>query len=101
MRKLQVTWDDEDTEARIGEIIANAEQDMRDLLGIPEPNDGVAPFDFSKAGMENMLFLNRCWYEREGCLDDFEKNYAMQIGRCRSKWMVRQYAEEQESSYGA
>ena len=94
-RKLQVTWEkDEATEARIDEIIANAEQDLRDLLGIPEGE----PFDFSKPSTENILVLNHCWYEREGALDDFEKNYAMQIGRCRNKWMVKQYVEEQNSS---
>lgn len=98
-RKLQVTWEkDEATEARIDEIIANAEQDLRDLLGIPEPEDGEDGYDFSKPGMENALMLNRCWYEWEGALDDFEKNYAMQIGRCRNKWMVKQYVEEQNSS---
>lgn len=98
-RKLRVTWeDDEATNSRIEDIIANAEQDMRNLLGIPEPEDGENAFDFGQAGMENMLFLNRCWYEWEGALDDFEKNYAMQIGRCRDMWMVRQYVEEQKAA---
>ena len=94
-RKLRVTWDDDEaTEERIKEIIANAEQDMRNLLGIPDESN----FDFSAAGMENSLFLNRCWYEWEGALDDFEKNYAMQLGRCRDMWMVKQYVEEQKAA---
>ncbi|MBQ9785057.1 MAG: hypothetical protein IJW29_06440 [Clostridia bacterium] len=95
-RKLRVTWDnDTDTNARIDDdIIPNAEQDLMSLLGIPED----AKFDFATRGTENYLFLNHCWYQWEGVLDDFEKNYAAQIARCREKWMVKQYVAEQEVS---
>lgn len=93
-RKLRVTWSDEATDNRIDiDIIPNAEQDLINLLGIPD-----ADFDFGEPGMENALFLNHCWYQWEGALDDFEKNYAAQIGRCREKWMVKQYVAEQEAS---
>ena len=94
-RKLHVTWSDPGTDARIDEeIVPTAEQDLRDLLGIPEGEE----FDFSAPGTENLLFLNHCWYQWEGVSDDFETLYAKQIGRCRSKRMVMQYAEEQEPS---
>lgn len=95
-RKLRVTWkDDDDTNARIdSDIIPNAEQDLKNLLGIP----AETRFDFAQPGMENILFLNHCWYQWEGALDDFEKNYAAQIARCREKWMVKQYVEEQEAA---
>lgn len=93
-RKLRVTWSDAETDARIDtDIIPNAEQDMMSLLGIHEEN-----YDFAEPGMENVLFLNHCWYQWEGALDEFEKNYAAQIGRCREKWMVKQHAEEQKAS---
>ena len=93
-RKLRVTWKDEATDARIDiDIIPAAEQELTNLLGIHEED-----FDFSRPGTENMLFLNLCWYMWEGAADDFEKFYAAQIGRCREKWMVKQYVEEQEES---
>ena len=93
-RKLRVTWSDEDTDDRIDlDIIPAAEQELTDLLGIHTKD-----FDFGKPGTENMLFLNLCWYMWEGAADDFEKFYASQIARCREKWMVKQYVEEQEAS---
>lgn len=96
-RKLRVTWDDDETSARISEIAESAEQELRDLLGIP---DGEA-FDFSEPGAENALLLNRCWYEWEGALDEFRAAYSDAIGRCRERQMVRQYAEEEEQAGAA
>ena len=90
-RKLRVTYDDAETDARIrDEIIPSAIRDLTDLLGIDDDS-----FDFAEPGTENMLFLAWCYYEWNNAIDDFEANYAGQIARCREKWMVRQYVEGQ------
>ncbi len=57
-RKLNITWEDEETNARIDDIIALAIPDLIHKLGIADQN-----FDFSVAGAENALFLNYCLYE--------------------------------------
>lgn len=96
-RKLRVTWDDDETAARIDEIAASAEQELRDLLGVPEGEE----LDFSEPGAENALFLNLCWYEWEGARDEFRGAYAAAIGRCRERQIVRQYVEEEEQDGAA
>lgn len=89
--KLRVTWDDAATNERIQNVvIPTAEQDLRDLLGIDD-----ITFSFSDPGVENVLFLAYCYYEWNDAGDDFEEHYASKIARCRQKWMVKQYAQEQ------
>lgn len=94
MRKLRVTWEDEATSARIDDIIASAEADLRRRIGIPDS----AVHDFSKPGAENILLLAYCYYMWNDAEDEFKANYEEEIAQTRRKWMVSQYAEEQESS---
>lgn len=94
--KLCVTWDDARTDARIRNVIMpSAEQDLRDLLGIDDPE-----FSFADAGTENILFLAHCYYEWSNAADEFEEHYSSMIARCRRKWMVKQYVEGQKPSPG-
>lgn len=92
-RKLNVTWDDETTDARIEEIIASAIPTLKHRLGIVDDN-----FDFSESGMENTLFKNYCLYEWNHCVNEFYDNYADDIAQIRAVWAVK-YAE-QESENG-
>ena len=89
--KLRVTWEDEATAARIRGVIANAEHELRDMLGIPDEEE----FDFAEAGTENSLLLDYCRYEWWDRSEEFEANYGPKVARCREKWMVRQYEAEQ------
>ena len=86
-RKLNITWDDADTTARVEEIIASATLDLEHKLG-------VADFDFSQAGMENLLFMNHCLYEWNHALEDFDLNYARMIAQVRAKHEVKAYLAE-------
>ena len=79
-RKLNITWEDEVTTARINEIIASAIPDLKHKLGIVD-----ADFDFSVAGIENTLFLNYCLYEWNHSLADFDINYERVIAQVRAK----------------
>ena len=87
-RKLNVTWEDDDTTSRIEEIIESAIPDLKHRLGILDSN-----FDFSVAGAENTLFKNYCLYEWNHCLNEFWNNYAEDIAQIRAKWAVK-YEEE-------
>ena len=94
MRKCHITYSDADVSQRIEEeIMPTAERELRDLLGIHDES-----FSFAEPGTENLLFLAYCFYEWNDAAEDFENNYARLIGRCREKWMVRQYVEEQEAA---
>ena len=87
-RKLNITWEDDDTAARLNDIIASAIPDLIHRLGITDPD-----FDFSGRGAENTLFLAYCLYEWNHALNEFEDNYASMIARVRAKHEVEQYLE--------
>lgn len=88
-RKLNITWEDEDTNERVNEILASAIPDIIHMLGIPDED-----FDFSEAGIENTLLLSYCLYEWEHSLDEFEDNYSKKIATARAKWEVEAYKLE-------
>lgn len=95
-RKLNITWEDVDTTARIDEIVASAIPDLKHRLGITE-----ADFDFSVAGTENILFLAYCLYEWNHALSDFDDNYASMIAQCRAQHEVKHHLANSEESEDA
>lgn len=88
-RKLNITWEDADTAARINDIILSAIPTLRHKLGIADPN-----FDFGEPGMENTLFLGYCLYDWNHCLNEFDENYANNIAQVRAKHEVDYFLEE-------
>lgn len=86
--KLNITWDDEDTNARIDQIINSAIPDLIHRLGITDSN-----FDFSLPGPENTLFLSYCLYEWNHTLNEFDENYSRMIAQVRAKHEVAFYQE--------
>lgn len=88
-RKLNITWDDDDTTARIEEIIESAIPTMIHKLGIADPD-----FDFSVPGMENNLFKSYCLYEWNHCGNEFDDNYANDIAQVRARHEVKQHLAE-------
>ena len=93
-RKLNITWSDPDTDARVADIIASAAAHLVYQLGITDSG-----FDFSTAGIENTLFLAYCFYEWNHALDEYEQNYRGMIMAARAKYEVEQNcrAEDDES----
>ena len=85
-RKLNITWDDDDTNARVNDIINSAIPDLCHMLGIPDNS-----FDFSIPGPENELFLSYCLYEWNHCLNEFDVNYSRTIARVRAIYEVKHY----------
>ena len=90
-RKLNITWEDADTTARLEEMIEAAVLTLKFKLGI-----AAEDFDFSAAGIENLLLVNYCLYEWNHCLNEFDVNYANEIAQTRAKHEVAYY-EEQEN----
>lgn len=80
--KINVTWDDEDTELRLNSIIENAKATLDYKLG--------TEIDYSIPGIEKSLFLNYCMYDYNNCLNEFDKNYLGEIYQIRIKYEVQQ-----------
>lgn len=82
-RKLNITWQDEDTDRRVEDIMASVKPTLIHKLGIVD-----ADFDFSKGGQENRLFLALCLYEWNHAANEFDVNYSNEIAQCRAKHEV-------------
>ena len=91
-RKLNITWEDDETTARLNDIIKSAIPDLLHKLGITDTD-----FDFSVDGAENTLFLAYCLYEWNHALNEFEDNYSKMIAQVRAKHEVAQYLESEET----
>lgn len=89
-RKLNITWSDEDTNARVAEIIVSAIPYLLHRLGIADQD-----FDFSEPGLENTLFLAWCLYEYNHCANEFDDNYANLIAIVRQQHEVVYYQENE------
>lgn len=88
-RKLNITWEDSDTDARVADVAASADAHLRYLLGLTD-----AAFTFDTPGIENMLFLAHCFYEWNHALDEFDANYRPLIMQARAKYEAKQWGEE-------
>ena len=91
-RKLNITWNDDETSERVTEIIENAIPDLIHRLGIK------GKFDFSQPGAENNLLLNYCLYEWNHSLNEFFDNYAEIIAQVRAKNEVANFLESEETT---
>ena len=73
-RKLNVTWTDEGTEARLQDVVDTVSPRLSSLLGYPSEHS------FTKGDGEAWgHFLHGCLYEFSDAWDDFTENYAREI----------------------
>lgn len=84
-RKLNITWNDADTDNRVLDIINQAKAVMLIKLGITDN-----AFDFSADGITNVLFLAYCLYLYNHCENEFEQNYLAEILQARALFEVEQ-----------
>lgn len=93
-RKLNITWEDADTDARVDDIMSSVNLWLIHKLGIAD-----ADFDFGVPSMECELFLACCLYEWNHIpRDEFEENYKHVIADTRAVHMVAHYRKEQEAA---
>lgn len=96
-RKLNITWEDEDTNARVDDIMGDVGPWLIHKLGITDPK-----FDFSAPGTERNLFLACCLYEWNHIpRDEFEENYKHTIANVRAQHEVADYLKKQEAGSDA
>lgn len=93
-RICNITWSDEDTDARITSVVENAVVSLHHKLGMPgEPTPGI----FEAPGMERVLFENYCLYSWNNMPEEFEVNYRRDILTVRHRYEVEAANSETET----
>ncbi len=95
-RKLNITWDDDDTNSVVEDIIQSAIPVIIHKIGITDTS-----FDFSLPGIENNLFRAYCLYCYNHCENEFDVNYSNDIAQARAIHEVKQYQAETEGTENA
>ena len=83
---LNITWDDEATDAKINGLISSAAAYLDSKLG-GQP-------DYEADGMPRTLLMEYVRYARDSALDVFESNYQALILTAQQESMVSDYAVE-------
>lgn len=84
--KCKVTWEDDDTDARITEIVENAAEALKHKLGMKGMPDEV----FLRPGLTRTIFENYCLYDWNNTINEFDKNYRIEILAQRHIYEVEQ-----------
>lgn len=85
-RHLHITWSDSDTDAKLLDMICDAEAALNHKLG--------AVIDYMQVGAERRLFLNYMLYAWNDALEQFDAAYRAEIIQIRHKYEVAGFAEE-------
>ena len=85
-RHLHITWSDSDTDAKLLDMICDAEAALNHKLG--------AVIDYMQVGAERRLFLNYLLYAWNDALEQFDAAYRAEIIQIRHKYEVERFAEE-------
>lgn len=80
---LNVTWDDDDTDRKIADMISGAAAYIDLKLG--------GPADYVNPGLPRTLLMERVRYQRDGALDVFEENYTSLILTAQTERLVGDY----------
>lgn len=87
---LQITWEDNETNARLNDLIAAGQAYLDSKLG----NAG----DYISSGFPRTLLFEYVRYARDGALDVYENNYRSMILAMQHERMVENYADAEEES---
>jgi len=87
-KECGITWDDEDTKARLEEATSNGVAEFKDMFG--------KDINIEEYGLIRRIFIAYCKYYYYDQLEDFEKNYASEIINARMNYEVMYYGKETE-----
>lgn len=79
-RYLNITWSDTDTDAKVIDMMLDAEMALNHKLG--------AEVNYLAPGQERRLYLNYCTYAWNDCLNEFDPAYRAEIMQIRHKYEV-------------
>ncbi|MCD8207198.1 MAG: hypothetical protein LUD72_04585 [Bacteroidales bacterium] len=89
--KLNITWDDEGTNARLEAILAESVPAVSNMVGLgfdyeeDEAVDGSEIFDYSQPSMERNVLMNHIAYEWNHKAELFRDAYHQDIQACRQR----------------
>lgn len=75
--KLNVTWDDDATDARLSDVVATVTPRLNARLGFQ------ASHEFAPGDADMGLFLDACLYEFSDAFDEFLTSYADELNQSR------------------
>lgn len=84
--KLHITWDEEETNRKLIQIIESAKVTLDYKLG--------ANIDYYSLGQEQNLFLNYCMYLYNNCANEFDDNYINEIYQIRQMYEVKNHEQQ-------
>lgn len=87
---LDITWDDGQTDRKIGDLIADGKAYLDDKLG--------EPGDYENPGYPRTLLKEYVRYARDAALDVFENNYRAQLLAMQNNRRVGHAVEETEQA---
>lgn len=90
-RKCKITWNDDDTDTRVMEMVENAVPTMIHKLGM----GSLTAEEFLKPGLVKTLFENYCLYDWNNMVNEFDRNYREDILTARHRYEVMQNGETQ------
>lgn len=101
--KLNITWSDEGTDARLEAILEDAIPAVANMVGLiyDPPSETVTDgagneFDFAKPSIERNLLLNYSAYEWNHKADEFRAAYWQEIAACR-QYHAMESADDEEA----
>ena len=80
-RHLNITWTDTDTDAKVIDMMLDAEIALNHKLG--------AEVNYFTPGQERRLYLNYLLYAYNDCLNDFDAAYRAEILQIRHRYEVK------------
>ena len=86
---LTITWEDDETDAKIDVLTNDAIDAMNHKLGSEE-------LDYSQAGAYRRLFLNYCLYAYNGCTEQFDDAYMKELNQCRRRLVIGKLVESND-----
>lgn len=89
-RECKITWNSEETEEHIKEIVESAVPSMMHRLGVKEQDER----ELLEPGLAKRLLLKYCQYCWNNAEEYFEENYAKEILMQRHRYEVK-YAKEE------
>lgn len=71
--RLQVTWEDDGTDRQLSRLIVRGQAYMNEVCG--------TIFSFADGSPERELMMERCRYDWNNALDEFEDNFKKEMSR--------------------
>lgn len=88
--KLQITWSESDAE--LTKMLVRGQRYFNEICDIE--------FTFEEGSTERELLIERCRYDWNSALDDFETNYHKEVSRLILDTALKQFVAEGEDTSG-